>query len=72
MSDPIYSGWGNRTRVKGAIKQSIANADIRRNASKLSPSLEALKAELRRLTLDTDVGLQNLASIMAADILTSH
>ncbi len=69
MSDPIYSGWGNRTRVKGAIKQSMLNADIRRRSAHLAPSLDALRAELKSLTLDTEQGVRRLAGMIAKDIL---
>ena len=69
MSDPIYTGWGNRTRVKGAIKQSILQANIKRRSTHLAPSLEALRAELERLSLVSEDGVRRLASIIAADIL---
>jgi len=71
MSEPIYTGWGTRTRVKGAIKQSITNASIRRNAANLEPTAKALQAELTRLGLHTEQGLLRLAEIMSADILTT-
>lgn len=44
MADPIYTGWGNRTRIKSAIKQSFLNADIQRQASKFSPTYDGLRA----------------------------
>ena len=71
MSDEIYTGWGNRTRVKGAIKRRLLNADIQRRSNTLAPSLDALRSELQRLSLNSEDGLSRLAALMATDILTT-
>ena len=71
MYDPIYTGWGNRDWLKGLAKNSIAQVGRNRNANKLKPSYKAVKDELRRLNLDRLSGIQNLAGIMASDILES-
>jgi len=71
MYDPIYSGWGNRSWLKGVIKNSFANSERVRSASKLQPSFQAVHDELSRLGLLQKEGVEKLSRLMATDILES-
>ena len=71
MYDPIYTGWGNRTWLKGVIKSSFANIERGRSASRLHPNYQAVQNELQRLGLVDEEGIRLLSQIMAKDILQS-
>ena len=71
MHDPIYSGWGNRTWLKGVLKNSFANSERARSAQKLQPSFHAVHNELSRLGLLDADGIEKLARLVATDILES-
>lgn len=71
MYDPIYTGWGNRTWLKGLIKGAFSGAKLRGDISKLQPTLRSVKSELARLKLNTDAGISRLAGMVTEDILKS-
>lgn len=71
MTDSLYTGWGNRRRIKEALKQAVGNTALRKQSQNIQPKQAVLMREIHDLGLDTANGISKLSGMLASDILNS-